>query len=66
MGHDVGKHPRVTRLENSTHRDVVGASHILSRRLLGELGRVQVPGTLYRQPSFLQEGHAQPRPTSRK
>ena len=32
------------------HRDVVGASHILSRRLLGELGRVQVPGTLYRQP----------------
>jgi putative transposase len=29
------------------HRDVVGASNILSRRLFGELGRVQVNSTMY-------------------
>jgi putative transposase len=32
------------------HRDVVGASNILSHRLLGELGRVQVNETMYRHP----------------
>jgi len=32
------------------HRDVVGASNILSRRLYGELARVQVSQTKYRHP----------------
>lgn len=32
------------------HRDVVGASNILSRRLFGELGRVQVASEMYRHP----------------
>jgi putative transposase len=32
------------------HRDVVGASNILSRRLYGELARVQVSTTKYRHP----------------
>lgn len=40
------------------HRDVVGASNILSRRLFGELGRVQVKETMYRHPYFLKQGHA--------
>jgi len=40
------------------HRDVVGASNILSRRLFGELGRVQVNSTMYRHPYFLKQGHA--------
>lgn len=40
------------------HRDVVGASNILSRRLFGELGRVQVVETMYRHPYFLKLGHA--------
>jgi len=32
------------------HRDVVGATNILSRRLYGELGKVQVQETMYRHP----------------
>ncbi len=32
------------------HRDVVGASNILSRRLYGKLGRVRVRETMYRHP----------------
>jgi putative transposase len=40
------------------HRDVVGASNILSRRLFGEPGRVQVKTTMYRHPYFLKSGHA--------
>lgn len=40
------------------HRDVVGASNILSRRLYGELGRVRVCETMYRYPYFLKQGHA--------
>jgi putative transposase len=35
------------------HRDVVGASNILSRRLYGELARVQVSTTKYRHPYFV-------------
>ncbi len=40
------------------HRDVVGASNILSRRLFGELGRVQIASEMYRHPYFLKQGHA--------
>jgi putative transposase len=40
------------------HRDVIGASNILSRRLFGELGRVQVANEMYRHPYFLKSGHA--------
>jgi putative transposase len=40
------------------HRDVVGASNILSRRLFGELGRVQVNSTMYRHPYLTRQGHA--------
>jgi putative transposase len=35
------------------HRDVVGASNILSRHLYGELARVQVRETKYRHPYFV-------------
>jgi len=42
------------------HRDVVGASNILSRRLYGELGRVRVRETMYRHPygAKAPQGHA--------
>jgi putative transposase len=42
------------------HRDVVGASNILSRRLYGKLGRVRVHETRYRHPygAKAPQGHA--------
>ncbi len=40
------------------HRDVVGASNILSRRVYGELGKVRVQETMYRHPYFKKQGHA--------
>jgi putative transposase len=40
------------------HRDVVGASNILSRRLYGEPGKVQVQETMYRHPYFKKQGSA--------
>jgi putative transposase len=48
------------------HRDVVGASNILSRRLFGELGRVQVIETMYRHPYLLSKGLCVAVPKSRK
>jgi transposase len=37
------------------HRDVVGASNILSRRLLGELSRVKASSTMYRHPYLIEK-----------